>query len=155
MWCTDRRHLHIFHTRAVVQERSFWIWGCECHDRDPLEPKRLDPGQGRMGVAGTLQNGVQAGVLAARQQPRGKGALRIPSAAATPPALISNGRDTIFMNCDVVEIAQTILHAFQSREKLLPTLSSYPRRARQRTPMRIAPSWLECAACDGCGRRGG
>jgi hypothetical protein len=56
------------------------------------------------------------------QQPRGKGALGISSPVPTPPALIGNGRDAIFMNRDVVEIAEAILHAFQRREKLLPTL---------------------------------
>src|SRR5262249_60078278 len=39
-----------------------------------------------------------------------------------PRSLIGNGRDAIFMNRDVVEVAQAILHAFQRREELLPTL---------------------------------
>jgi len=93
---------------------------CERHHRD-LAPKWLDPRQGRMRVGCTLQNRVEAGVFASRQQSRGEGALRAASPAPIPPSLIGNGRDAILMNRDVVEIAQAILHAFQPREELLPT----------------------------------
>ena len=74
-----------------------------------------------MRVGCTLQNRVEAGVFASRQQSRGEGALRAASPAPIPPSLIGNGRDAILMNRDVVEIAQAILHAFQPREELLPT----------------------------------
>src|SRR5262249_37963407 len=46
----------------------------------------------------------------------------VPSPAPAPPALIGDGRDAIFMNRDVVEFTQAILHVLQRREKLLPTL---------------------------------
>src|SRR5262249_13707621 len=87
-----------------------------------LAPERLDLGQGRMGVGCIFHNRVEAGVLAARQQSRGEGALRISSSTPAPPALSSNGRDAIFMDGDVVEVAQAILHVPERREKLLPTL---------------------------------
>src|SRR5262245_21252389 len=87
-----------------------------------LAPERLDLGQGRMGVGCIFHNRVEAGVLAARQQSRGEGALRISSPTPAPPALSSNGRDAIFMDSDVVEVAQAILHVLERREKLLPTL---------------------------------
>jgi hypothetical protein len=75
-----------------------------------------------MRVGCTLQNCVEAGVFASRQQSRSEGAFRAASPAPIPPSLIGNGRDAIFMNRDVVEIAKAILHAFQPREELLPTL---------------------------------
>ena len=59
-----------------------------------------------MRVGCTLQNCVKAGVFAPRQQSRSEGALRAASPAPIPPSLIGNGRDAIFMNRDVVEIAQ-------------------------------------------------
>src|SRR5215468_10734280 len=94
---------------------------CERHHRD-LAPKWLDPRQGRMRGGCTLQHRVEAGVFASRQQSRSEGALRAASPAPILPSLIGNGRVAIFMNRDVVEIAQAILHAFQPREELLPTL---------------------------------
>src|SRR5262245_64081675 len=75
-----------------------------------------------MGVGCIFHNRVEAGVLAARQQSRGEGALRVSSPTPAPPALSSNGRDAIFMNGDVVEVTQAILHVLERREKLLPTL---------------------------------
>jgi hypothetical protein len=74
-----------------------------------------------MRVGCTLQNRIETGVLAARQQSRSEGALRAASPAPILPPLTGNGRDAIFMNRDVVEVAQAILHAFQPREELLPT----------------------------------
>src|SRR5215831_19788900 len=93
---------------------------CERHHRD-LAPKRFDPGQGLMSVGCTLQNRIETGVLATRQQSRSERALRAASPAPIAPPLAGNGRDAIFMNRDVVEVAQAILHAFQPREELLPT----------------------------------
>src|SRR5262245_64824781 len=90
-----------------------------------LAPERLDLGQGRMGVACIFHNRVEAGVLAARQQSRGEGALRVSSPALAPPALIGNGRDAIFMDGDVVEITQAILHVLERQEKLVPTLDAF------------------------------
>src|SRR5262245_36640398 len=87
-----------------------------------LGPERLDLGQGRMGVGCIFHNRVEAGLLAARQQSRGEGALRVSSPALAPPALLGNGRDAIFMDGDVVEVAQAILHVLERREKFLPTL---------------------------------
>src|SRR5262249_176909 len=86
-----------------------------------LAPKWLDLRQGRMGVDCILQNRVETGVLAARQQSSGKGALRVSSPAPAPP-LIGDGRDAIFMDGDVVEVAQAILHVLERGEKLLPAL---------------------------------
>src|SRR5262249_14990685 len=86
-----------------------------------LAPKWLDPRQDRMRVGCTLQNRVEAGVFPTPQQSRGEGALGAASPASISPSLTGNGRDAIFMDCDVVEIAQAILHAFQSREEFLPT----------------------------------
>src|SRR5262249_27385560 len=86
-----------------------------------LAPKWLDLRQGRMGVDCILQNRVETGVLAARQQSSGKGALRVSSPAPAPP-LIGDGRDAIFMDGDVVEVTQAILHVLERREKLVPTL---------------------------------
>src|SRR5262249_48250241 len=87
-----------------------------------LAPERLDLGQGRMGVGCIFHNRVEAGVLAARQQSGGEGTLRVSSPTPAPPSLSSNGRDAIFMDGDVVEVTQAILHVLERREKLLPTL---------------------------------
>src|SRR5262245_55024217 len=86
-----------------------------------LAPKWLDLRQGRMGVDCILQNRVETGVLAARQQSSGKGALRVSSPAPAPP-LIGDGRDAIFMDRHVVEVAQAILHVLERGAKLLPAL---------------------------------
>src|SRR5262245_25166556 len=75
-----------------------------------------------MGLGCIFHDRIEAGVLAARQQPCGEGTLRVSSPAPAPPALIGDGRDAIFMNRDVVEFTQAILHVLQRREKLLPTL---------------------------------
>src|SRR5262249_37556276 len=75
-----------------------------------------------MGLGCIFHDRIEAGVLAARQQPCGEGPLRGSSPAPAPPALIGDGRDAIFMNRDVVEFTQAILHVLQRREKLLPTL---------------------------------
>ena len=75
-----------------------------------------------MRISCTFQNRVEAGVFATGQQSRSEGARRTVSPAPFPPSLIGNGRDAIFMDRDVVEVAQAILHAFQPREELLPTL---------------------------------
>jgi hypothetical protein len=85
-----------------------------------------------MRVGCTLQNCVKAGVFASRQQSRSEGALRAASPVPILPSLIGNGRDAIFMNRDVVEIAQAILHAFQPREELLPALRRF--LAREKAP---------------------
>jgi hypothetical protein len=101
-----------------------------------------------MRVGCTLQNCVKAGVFASRQQSRSEGALRAASPVPILPSLIGNGRDAIFMNRDVVEIAQAILHAFQPREELLPALRRF--LAREKGPARfgfVLPKieiWLYC-----------
>src|SRR5262249_37038182 len=85
-----------------------------------LAPERLDLSHGRVGVGCIFHDRVEAGVLAPRQQSRGEGALRVSSPAPALPALSSNGRDAIFMDGDVVEVAQAILHVLERREKLVP-----------------------------------
>src|SRR5262245_35061298 len=90
-----------------------------------LAPERLDLGQGRMGVGCIFHNRVEAGVLAARQQTRGEGALRVSSPTPAPPAFSSNGRDAIFMDGDVVEVTPAILHVLERREKLLRRFDAF------------------------------
>src|SRR6516165_4561666 len=103
-----------------------------------------------MRVGCTLQNCVEAGVFAARQQSRGEGTLRAASPAPIPPCLTGNGRDAIFMDRDVVEVAQAILHAFQPREELLPTFRRLLARedgGEDRRRGGPAASVLSCATC--------
>ena len=89
-----------------------------------------------------MQNRVKARVFAARQQSRSEGALRTVSPAPCPPSLFGNGRNAIFMNRDVVEVAQAVLHAFQPREKLLPTLRRLLAREQAGEELRCVSDFL-------------
>src|SRR5262245_57797770 len=108
-----------------------------------------------MGVGCIFHNRVEAGVLAARQQTRGEGALRVSSPAPAPPALSSNGRDAIFMDGDVVEVTQAILHVLERREKLLPTLRRLLAGEEAGKELGCVSHLLglKCATCDGGGHR--
>src|SRR5215831_17322924 len=75
---TARSPAHVLLTVGFARGHPARV--CERHQQD-LAPKWLDPRQGRMRVGCTLQNRVEAGVFATRQQSRGEGALRVASPA--------------------------------------------------------------------------
>ena len=70
-----------------------------------------------MRVISALQNPIETGVLATGQQSGSESAFWA-AAEVTSPAAIGYGRDPVFVDCDVVEIAQAILHVFEGREEL-------------------------------------
>jgi hypothetical protein len=82
-----------------------------------------------MTVSNVLARGVTVACASSRPSRRTRivtrpGALRTVSPAPIPPSLIGNGRDAIFMDRDVVEVAQAILHGRWSEFSVGPLIVS-------------------------------
>src|SRR5262245_22622935 len=104
---------------AAIQAQSGSGSNCErAARRQRSAPDRLDLGENRVRVAGACQDRIKARVLTTGQQPGREGALRSAAAASALPAAIGDGRDSVLVHRDVVEIAQAILHSFERGEEL-------------------------------------